>query len=98
MRASINFLWSGTIIHKFKRLIDQDRSRAFPQASPRDVLVAFEAVVILFRENISKSIIGQPEEQIMFSAHLAFEVIPDIREGFARNREDLRVAEVNQVH
>jgi hypothetical protein len=81
MRARVldEFMQQGTVLaHRGRGLVDklqsfvyQDFAGAFAQAGSRDIGVAFEAIEIFLGQDVTKSIVRETEQQIMFAAHLA---------------------------
>ena len=83
--------------NELESLGDEDIAGALTQAGPRDIGIPLEAVIIFLGQDVAKRIIGQAKEQIVLAAHLALQVVADVGQGFARDGEDLGVAEVDQV-
>src|SRR6266700_1765771 len=90
-------LWRRTFTYEPKGIVNQYLTRALTEAGARDVGVTFETIIILLRQNVSKRVVGEAEKQVVLPAHLAFEVIPYVRQGLARDGEYLGIAQVYQV-
>src|SRR6266700_4201070 len=90
-------LWRRTFAYELKGFVNQYLTRALTEAGARDVGVAFETIIILLRQNVAERVVGEAEKQVVLPAHLAFKVVTYVRQGLARDGEDLGIAKVYQV-
>ena len=49
------------------------------------------------RQDVPQRLVRQSEQHRVLAPHLPLQEEPDVGQGFARNRQDLRVADVHQV-
>ena len=89
--------WLGADAYQLQALFDENLSGLLAQGRARDILIAREAVKIHFGQNIAKGIVGEAKEQVMRSGHLPLEIEADIGQRLAGDRQNLRIAEVDEV-
>src|SRR5689334_608549 len=88
---------SRGLVNKFQRLIHENLARPFTEARAADVLVPLEAIKIFFSQNVAEGIVGQTKQQIIFAPHFAFQVVTDVRQRLAGNRQNLRVTQIQEI-
>src|SRR5947209_18889145 len=75
--------WLRTFVNKLEGLLLEYLSGAFSKTGARDVSISFEAVEVLFGEDIAERVVCQPEQQIVLPAHFALQIIANVRQRFA---------------
>src|SRR5882724_1192954 len=93
----LNFLRSRRVIDKLQRLIHQDLARPLAQARARDIVVALETKVVLFRQDVPEGVVREAEQKIGLPMHFALEIKADVRQGLAGDGQDLGIPQIDQV-
>src|SRR5690606_23653243 len=88
----------GGFFDELQGIVDQDFARHLARRRARDVVVAFEAVEVFFGEDVAEGVVRKAEQQVVLALHLSLEIETDVRQRFAGDRQDLRVADVHEVH
>jgi hypothetical protein len=84
----LRFFRRGHFRHELQGLLDQNLARLFAQARPRHVVVGLKAAPIDASQDLAECVVAQAEEQVVFAAHIAFEIEPDGQQ--VQLRADLR--------
>src|SRR5436190_18416374 len=89
--------WVRILFNQTKRFPFEVLTRPFPQARSGDVGITFEAVEVLLSHNIAKCVISKAKNEVVLTAQFALQIITNIGQRLARNRQNLCVAQIDEV-
>src|SRR5262249_8252391 len=96
-RSLLELFRSGRLVYALENFFDINLSCHLAQARAGNIIVAFEAAPVHLREHVTERIIGEAEEEVVFTIHFAFEVESDIGKRFTGDSDDLGIPEIDQV-
>src|SRR4029453_3603584 len=84
-------------VEQGQRLLNQNLPRSLAQGGATDVIVSAESSPVLLGQDVTKGVIGQTEQKIVATPHLALEIGADIGQRLARDREDVGLTQADQI-